>query len=163
VVEIEGMISKHLVSILIEPGSNMSYVSPQNIEKCKLQQVKHAESWPIQLATGTKRKVTKVIPTCQFFFNGLYTQATLNMLPLGSYDQLIDMDWLDAHKSKLDYYNKNLECEYEEGGKRTIQGIQNLVSVRQISTLQVKKYCRRGCPLYAIKVLYFIEDNKPIL
>jgi hypothetical protein len=36
VVEMEGMISNHLVSILIDPGSNMSYVSPQNIEKCKL-------------------------------------------------------------------------------------------------------------------------------
>jgi hypothetical protein len=36
VVEMEGMISNHLVSILIDPGSNMSYVSPQTIEKCKL-------------------------------------------------------------------------------------------------------------------------------
>jgi hypothetical protein len=36
VVEMEGMIANHLVSILIDPGSNMSYVSPQTIEKCKL-------------------------------------------------------------------------------------------------------------------------------
>jgi hypothetical protein len=63
VVEMEGMISNHLVSILIDPGSNLSYVSPQTIEKCKLQQVKHAKSWLVQLATGTKRKVTEVIPS----------------------------------------------------------------------------------------------------
>jgi hypothetical protein len=44
VVEMEGMIANHLVSILIDPGSNLSYVSPQTIEKCKLQQVKHAKS-----------------------------------------------------------------------------------------------------------------------
>jgi hypothetical protein len=65
VVEMEGMISNHLVSILIDPGSNLSYISPQTIEKCKLQQVKHAKPWLVQLATGTKRKVTKVITTCQ--------------------------------------------------------------------------------------------------
>jgi hypothetical protein len=75
------MITNHLVSILIDPGSNLSYVSPQTIEKCKLQQVKHAKPWLVQLATGTKRKVTKVIPTCQFIMNGLSTQATLNILP----------------------------------------------------------------------------------
>jgi hypothetical protein len=88
----EGLISNHQVSILIDPGSNMSYFDPQTIEKCKLKQVKHAKSWLVQLATGTKRKVTEVIPTCQFIINGLPTQETLNMLPLGSYDLLIGMD-----------------------------------------------------------------------
>jgi hypothetical protein len=125
VVEMEGMISNHLVSILIDPGSNLSYVSPQTVEKCKLQQVKHAKSWLVQLATGTKRKVTEVIPACQFIMNGLPTQETLNMLPLGSYDLLIGMDWLASHKTKLDCYNKTLECEDEEGRKITLQGIQN--------------------------------------
>jgi hypothetical protein len=45
VVEMEGMIANHLVSILIDLGSNLSYVSPQTIKKCKLQQVKHVKSW----------------------------------------------------------------------------------------------------------------------
>jgi hypothetical protein len=92
VVDMEGMISNHIVSILIEPSSNLSYVSPQTVEKCKLKQVKHAKSWLVQLATGTKRNVTEVIPACQFIMNGLPTEETLNMLPLGSYDLLIGMD-----------------------------------------------------------------------
>jgi hypothetical protein len=37
VVEIEGMISNHLVSILIDPGSNLSYITPKVVDKCKLQ------------------------------------------------------------------------------------------------------------------------------
>jgi hypothetical protein len=163
VVEMEGMISNHLVSILIDPGSNLSYVSPQTVEKCKLQQVKHVKSWLVQLSIGTKKKVTKVIPACQFVMSGFPTQENLNIPPLGSYDLLIGMDWLDAHKTKLDCYNKTLECENEEGTKVTLQGIQNHVSMRQVSTLQVKKYCRRGCPLYEIQVLNSIEDDKPSL
>jgi hypothetical protein len=35
--------------------------------------------------------------------------------------------------------------------------------VKQISSLQVKTYCRKGCPLCAIQVLNFVEDNKPRL
>jgi hypothetical protein len=76
---------------------------------------------------------------------------------------LIGMDWLAAHKTKMDYYNKTLEYENKEGIKVTLQGIQNPVSMKQISTIQVKKYCIKGCPLYAIKVLDYVQNNKPSL
>jgi hypothetical protein len=36
VVEMEGMITNHLVSILIDPGSNLSYIAPKAVDKCKL-------------------------------------------------------------------------------------------------------------------------------
>jgi hypothetical protein len=35
--------------------------------------------------------------------------------------------------------------------------------IQQISSLQVNKYCQIGCPLYVIKVLKYVEDNKPSL
>jgi hypothetical protein len=34
--------------------------------------------------------------------DGFPTQETLTILPLGSYDFLIGMDWLDAYKTKLE-------------------------------------------------------------
>jgi hypothetical protein len=92
VVEIEGMITNHLVSILIDPGLNLSYIAPKVVDKCKLKPHKHTKPWLVQLATGTKRKVAKVIPACQFTMGEFPTQATLNILPLGSYDMLIGMD-----------------------------------------------------------------------
>jgi hypothetical protein len=92
VVEMEGMIVNHLVSILIDPGSKLSYVAPQTIDKCKLQTVRHVKLWLVQRASGTKRKVTEVIPACLFIMNGFPTQATLNILPLGYYEMLIGMD-----------------------------------------------------------------------
>jgi hypothetical protein len=63
-VEMEGTISNHPVSILIDPGSNLSYVTPQTVDKCKLQQFKHVKSWLVQLATQTKKKVAEDLPTC---------------------------------------------------------------------------------------------------
>jgi hypothetical protein len=64
VVEMEGMIANHLVFILIDPGSNLSYVAPRAVDKCKLQPHKHTKPWLVQLATGTKRKIAEVIPAC---------------------------------------------------------------------------------------------------
>jgi hypothetical protein len=64
-----------------------------------------------------------VIEACPFEMSGLHTQVTLNILPLGSYDVLIGMDWF---KERLNYHDKTLECEDNEGNMRVLQGIQNL-------------------------------------
>jgi hypothetical protein len=45
VVELEGIISKQPISILIDPESNISYVSSQFVEACALQRKKHAKAW----------------------------------------------------------------------------------------------------------------------
>jgi hypothetical protein len=80
-----------------------------------LQQVRHAKPWLVQLDVGTKRKVAKVIPTCQFIMDGFPTQEIVNIFPLGSYDLLIGTNWLASYKNKLDYYHKTLECEIMKG------------------------------------------------
>jgi hypothetical protein len=120
VVEMEGMIANHLVSILIDPGSNLSYVAPHIVDKYKLQPVIHVKPWLVQLSIGTKRKVEKVIPTFQFIMDGWPTRATLNILPLRSYDLLICIYWLASYKTKLNCYHNILECVNEEGRKITL-------------------------------------------
>ena len=82
---------------------------------CTLKNSKHRISWLVQLATRTKKKVNEVVRKCPFFMDGLVTCADLNVLPLGSYDVLIRMDWLEAHRAKLDCYNKTFELLDEEG------------------------------------------------
>jgi hypothetical protein len=86
------MIFNHLVTILIDPGSNLSHIAHKAVDKCKLQPRKQTRPWLVQLATGTKRKVVEAIPACQLMLGNFPTQATLNVLPLGSYDLLIGMD-----------------------------------------------------------------------
>jgi hypothetical protein len=68
-VDMESMIANHLIYILIDLGSNLNYVVPHTVDKCKLQPHKHSKSGLVQLATGTKRKVAEVIPTCQFIMD----------------------------------------------------------------------------------------------
>jgi len=53
-VEIEGTINIRPISILIDIGASLSYVSPSIVENCKLSLQKFENSWLIQLATGTK-------------------------------------------------------------------------------------------------------------
>ena len=94
-VEVEGKINQIPISILIDPGASLSYISPNLVEKCKLLVEKFASSWLSQLATGAKRKVISFVKNCAVTMDKFKTFLKLNILPLGSYDILIGMDWLE--------------------------------------------------------------------
>ena len=119
VVEVAGKITEQYVSILIDPGSTQSYITPRVVEICAFKKLKNRKSWLVQLAIGTKRKVSEFIEKCPLVMNGLVTCVYLNVLPLVSYDVLIGMDWLEAHKVKLDCYNK----DFESYMKKATQGL----------------------------------------
>ena len=91
------------------------------------------------------------------------TCVDLNVLPLGSYDVLIGMDWLEDHRVKLDCYNKMFECMDEEGNLVIVKGIPKVISVRQVSAMQLNKFCRKGCRLYAAHILEEMGDKTPRL
>ena len=133
------------------------------MEVCALRKVKHRKSWLVHLAIGTKRKVNEVVEKCPLVMNGLITCVDLNVLPLGSYDVLIKMDWLEAHRVKLDCYNKVFECLDEECNSRMVKGIPKVILVRQILVMQLKKCCRKVCQLYVAHILEAIENETPRL
>ena len=47
----------------------------------------------------------------------------------------------------------------EEGNSRIVKGIPKVISVRQVSAMQLKKLCRKGCQLYAAHILEVIGDE----
>eukprot|EP00253_Pinus_taeda_P020616 PITA_20616 len=159
-VEFEGNISNLTVSILIDPGATLSYVSPKIVERCKLQSTKFKNPWLVQLATGAKRRVGAKIKDCSFTIAGQPVMADLNVLPLGSYDILIGMDWLEKHWSLVDCKTKIIYFKDSLGNKKEMQGIKRLVQVRPITANQLAKCVRKGCQIYAVQVGYADSKDK---
>ena len=87
----------------------------------------------------------------------------MNVLPPSSYDILIGMDWLEAHRAKLDCYNKNFGCLDEEGNLRVVKGIPKVISGRKPSAMQLKKFYGKGCKVCAAHVLEATENDTPRL
>jgi hypothetical protein len=54
-------------------------------------------------------------------------RVDVKIVPLGSYDYLIGMDWLEKHHFVLDCYNKKMIFLDEEGKQGKIQGIPRVV------------------------------------
>jgi hypothetical protein len=70
IVEVEGKVHDNFISILIDTGAILSYVTFGLVELNKLKKVKHVKSWLVQLAKGTKRKVTDFITECELSIDG---------------------------------------------------------------------------------------------
>jgi hypothetical protein len=119
------------------------------VESLHLPRIKNGKSWLVHLATEDKIKVNDMVNSCLMDMNRLNTRAYLNILPLGSYECLIEMDWLDQNHYILDYHNKEFTCLDEEGNLRIVQRIPRAVTIREISALQPKKCYRKGCQIFA--------------
>jgi predicted aspartyl protease len=164
VVEIEVKINDTRIFVLIDTGATLSYINPNIVDSNKLKKLKHAKSWLVQLATSTKRKVVNYISDFEFNLDGQNIRTNMNILPLGSYNMIIGMDWLEQHKTVLDYYTNILSYKDDFGTVRTTQCIPKPISVRKFSAMQLKKCIRKGCQVYAIQVMNLLEKEvKPKL
>jgi hypothetical protein len=96
-IEMEGKINNKTIVILIDSGASHSYIDPKMVEKLHLPRSKLGKSWLVQLDTKAKRKINEMVKACPMDNNRLITKAYMNILPLGSYECLIGMDYLDQH------------------------------------------------------------------
>jgi hypothetical protein len=119
-IEVEGKIDNQPMAILIDSRASHSYINPNLVERLHLQRSKHEKSWLVQLAMGAKRRVNGMFKDFLMDMNGLRTKVDLNIIPLGSYDCLIGMDWLDKHHVVLDCYQKEFTCLDEKGQPRKV-------------------------------------------
>eukprot|EP00253_Pinus_taeda_P022443 PITA_22443 len=159
-VKFEGKISDLTITVLIDPRATLSYVSPKILGHCKLQPARFKNPWLVQLATGAKMRVTAKIKDCSLTIAGESVVVDLNVLPLGSYDVLIGMDWLERHWSLVDCKTKVIYYKYQNGHRKEMQGIQRPVQIRPITTTQLEKCIRKGCQMYAIQVGFADSKGK---
>ena len=96
-IEVEGKIDNHPIVILIDSEASHSYIDPKLVERFKFKKYKHENSWLVQLATRTKRIINELVKQFPVNMNGTNTKEYLNIIPLGPYDYLIGMDWLENH------------------------------------------------------------------
>ena len=121
--------------------------------------------WLVQLAIGAKWKVTDYIVDCEIKLQYHKTRINLNIFPLGSYEMIIDMDWLKKYKIVLNCFDKTFTDIVEDKVFRTsVKGIPKPISMRQISVMQLKRCMRKDCILYAIRVTNLLNsENKTSL
>jgi len=115
IIEMDDKLCDRVVSFFIDPGSNYSYVNLDMVDKCGLNKEVHAEYLLVQLDTSTNKRVYHCVGACTFELNGMPMSTHLNVLPLGSYGMFLGMDWLYLRRTKVDCYDKAIECLDDNG------------------------------------------------
>jgi len=142
----------HVISILIDPRSNYTYVNPELVDKCGLSKELHAYLRLVNLATCTKKRGHHWVRYCAFDLNGMPIATCFNVLPLGSYILLLGMDWLYLYRTKVDCYDKAIKCVDDNGQPRVLQSKNKATSVRMVITMQEKCSRMKGCKLFAVHI-----------
>lgn len=88
------------------------------------------------------------------------TTTHFNVFPLGLYNMILGMDWIYLHRTKVDFFDKAIECVDDRGGKRTLQGKKNHTLVRMVIAMQVKHICRKDCVMFAVHI--FSDKGKEV-
>ena len=93
------------------------------------------------IGNRNKKTFNHWVRSCAFELSGIPTTTHLNLLSLGAYNILLDMDWLYLHKTKVNFYEKEIECLDDVGEKNVLWGKQNKTSMRLITKMQAKCKC----------------------
>ena len=115
------------------------------------------------MATRGKRKVTEFIANCEILIQYHVTRINLNVFPLGSYDIIIGMEWLEKYKVLLNFIGKTFTYATEDKIVRKVNSFNKPVSLMEISTLQLRRFLRKGCNLYVVKVVDLLLNENPKL
>ena len=123
---------------MFDSSATDSFISPSLVAKCKLEVVKKDRGWKVELASGTKISTDFVVHKCGLSIGGFDTSVELHVIPLGSYDVVLGIDWLSSHRASIDCRKKTIMCHDDQGKDVEIVRIQRPIYLRMISAMQLK-------------------------
>jgi hypothetical protein len=153
VVESSGTLNHINVKILFDYGATDSFISSSALEKSGLATHKHDDFKQVEMASGEKQAVGPSVDNCLVDLGVCTTRLKVYFTALRTYDLIIGMDWLEAHRAMVDCFAKRVLCVDDEGRPVEIHGVRRKVSLHFISTMKVKWYMRQGCRLYVVEVV----------
>ena len=138
-------------TLLIDSGSTHSFISPKCLRKLKLPE-HPVSSLTVELATGKRIKSATSIGTLHFQLGDKQTSSTFRVLPLGTYDGILGMDWLSQNNALLHCKDALLTFQDSCGEKVTISGIRGKPKLHLVTaTKLLKGYCKKQM-VYAVKL-----------
>jgi hypothetical protein len=107
VIKLHAYIAEHEVLILVNSGSSTSFINQTLAEQIQGIQ-KLPKLYSVKVVDGSKHRCDRFIPNCRWFSQGNSFTTDLKILPLGSFDVILGMDWLEQHNPNIDWIKKTL-------------------------------------------------------
>ena len=76
----------------------------------------------------------------------------MNSFPLGSYDMIIGMDWLEKYKVVMNWFDKTFTNVDEDKIVRKVNGFSKPISLRKIYALKLRTCLSKGSNIYGVNI-----------
>lgn len=108
-VRLQGFIQRHEVLMLVDSGSSHSFISEKLANK--LQGVRSSLTpLKVKIADGGVLQCCEEFPNCHWWVQGESFSTNLKVLPLGCYEVILGMDWLEKHSPmQIDWKLKTIQ------------------------------------------------------
>nr|XP_020152320.1 uncharacterized protein LOC109737602 [Aegilops tauschii subsp. strangulata] len=147
------------VLLLVDSGSSTSF-----IDQKLAQQLNGAaplkQPCRVRVADGGELTCTASIPACQWSSQGHDFVTDMKILPLGTYDAILRMDWLEQHSPMtVDWKAKYIQFPTPMGRAHLFGHEANSNTCHVINNVQLQNLHRQGSLLHVI-VLYQLEEGE---
>lgn len=127
------------VEVLVDSGSSSSFINSRCVGGLQgLQPM--AKPARVKVANGAELQCDQELLNCQWTVQNHHLSASLKVLPLGGFDVIVGMNWLEAFNPAIDWINKTV----------------TLPSATGPITLQGHQFCASNCPQISHEELHFM-------
>ncbi|GJV85351.1 putative reverse transcriptase domain-containing protein [Tanacetum coccineum] len=145
-------LNNHFATTLFDYGADYSFVSTTFIPLLCIEPSESGFRYEIEIASGQLVEIDKVIKGCKQEIEGRVFDIDLIPFGHGSFDVIIDMDWLSNHKAEIICHEKVVRIPLLDGkvlrvlGERPKEKVRLLMSVKASNKKQEEIIVVRDFP-----------------
>lgn len=151
-IRLRGWVQGAELLMLVDSGSTHSFVD-EKIGSKFLGLKLLPQPLKVQIADGGQLNCCKVIPNCDWWIQGQHFSSNFRLLPLGNYDVILGMDWLEQFSPmQIEWNHKWLEF-FHQGKMIRLQGVTSQISqCSAISGEQLQGMTKKGSVLCLVQL-----------
>lgn len=156
---LQGLIQQYEIMMLVDSGSTHSFISEEMAGKIRGNQ-KTVQSFRVRVADGGILQCNKEMQNCLWLVQGVSFQNNLKVLPLGSYDVILGMDWLEQHSPmQIDWRAKTLRFKHAQKDV-CLRGVRaDISSCTSLSVNQVQGLIHREAVMQVVELCSLIKET----
>nr|GEX52377.1 reverse transcriptase domain-containing protein [Tanacetum cinerariifolium] len=146
------LLNNRYAFLLFGSGFDRSFVDTRFSSMLNIDPVKIGASYEVELADGRVVSMNIVLKGCTLNLVNHIFKINLMPIELGTFDVIIDMDWLVKHDSVIVYGEKVVHIPYENK-MLIVESDKGVSRLKVISCIKARKYVEKGCHLFLAHVL----------
>ncbi|XP_051177859.1 uncharacterized protein [Lolium perenne] len=151
VIQLQAFVEDKEILILVDSGSSASFIN-QSLADTMQGVQPLLQPCRVNVADGTQHHCAAYIPQCPWTANNHQFNTDLKILPLGSFDAILGMDWLEQHNPDIDWILKTLTIQTTSGAIHLQGHHHNSVQCSAISVTELSNICRQGSVAHLIHI-----------